>query len=63
MSMTRNDFELLARALVKSRPPEGCHFDVRDQWAICRADIANLCASVNARFDRAKFLTACLAEK
>lgn len=57
--MTRNDYELIARALNKARPE-----DTAPRTAVayydrgCR-EVADMLAGTNARFDRARFLAAC----
>lgn len=59
--MTRNDFELIARAISEAAEQHRKHYG--DRWPLSGAEvvasIADALAGVNARFDRARFLAAC----
>jgi hypothetical protein len=64
--MTRNDFELIARALFRSGPnahDETISIEARAhreiQWQQTVNAIADMLSEQNARFDRAKFRNAC----
>lgn len=64
--MTRNELELLARALRSSKPSEpiiGFDRPAVEQWERDVEVIANVCQAVNARFDRSKFYAACGLEE
>lgn len=65
MTLTRKHFQSLAAALRSTKPTiEQCGYSealalATEHWAhTCRA-IANVCATTNPQFDRAKFLAAC----
>lgn len=58
--MTRKDFVLLAQALKNSAPGAGILDSARHlQYARTCAFVADILATTNPRFDRARFLTAC----
>lgn len=61
--MTRNDYELIARAFRESIPVATLAPDdlprVRQGWATAAHAVADMLAAGNARFDRTRFLAAC----
>lgn len=59
--MTRRDFEAIARAMARARPPE----DRTEQtiaWHRCRRHIADALAELNPAFDRMRFYRATEAD-
>jgi hypothetical protein len=59
MSMSRNDFEMLAHALKEERPGDNWSANKRVQWNLDVKAVASVCKRVNFRFDIQKFLEAC----
>jgi hypothetical protein len=60
--MTRNDFELIARAVRETtKGPTGFSVGETDREAFAHS-LADMCAAQNPRFDRARFLKACGVE-
>lgn len=58
--MSRNDFELVARALRDAKPIRIADNDPRlIPWTNCVIEVARLFAGLSARFNRDKFLDAC----
>jgi hypothetical protein len=60
--MTRKDFQLIANALLASKPrQEACaeYDDELRRWEITVVCMAASLATTNSRFDRPKFVTAC----
>lgn len=62
MSMTRKDFEGMAKAIRSSRPenPLSGGHTIADRIA---EEIATVCAKSNPQFDRTRFLRACGVEE
>lgn len=59
--MTRKHFIALAASIKAAKQVEGCH-DNTPAEAVRRFiafDVADVCATTNANFDRARFLAAC----
>jgi len=77
MSLTKRDFAALAQAIAKAHSVLGDSLatDANNEYGsvtestaprildALAGDIANLCASHNPRFNRAKFLAACKSEE
>lgn len=59
--MTRNDYELIARAMNKAQPKPLalCMGPVAAQHERDCKSLADMLAGTNARFDKARFLAAC----
>ena len=54
--MTKKHFEALADALAKIRPPV---WRTDSPWNASVRAVADVCAEINPRFDRDKFVRAC----
>ena len=65
--MTKKHFEALAAALFEAREHTGHNASWDDgvdaQWLKDVAVVADVCATTNPRFDRARFLAACGVEE
>lgn len=66
--MTKKDYEIIADVFVKAQP--GRWDSLRDHtsygqvmWSDLRSKMADALAADNPKFDRAKFLTACLGDE
>jgi hypothetical protein len=69
MTMTRNDFELLAVALKSAHsdiifnpdcsPMEELYSDRLDGFNVALNAVAEVCKASNARFDKRRFMAAC----
>ena len=57
--MNRNDYELFAAAIKKTKPAPSEGAAKRVQWNKDVKAIATIFAANNARFDQTKFYTAC----
>lgn len=59
--MTRKDYELIARALIDSKPLFDSYEDrcERHGWRVACHSVCEALASDNSRFDRDRFLKAC----
>lgn len=62
MSMTKCDFEALARGLAKHKPAQ-LSGKLRDLWVDCVIATANVCAEANPAFNRDRFYDACNDEE
>lgn len=56
--MTRQDYEVIAKAFADTRPRD-TQFARKDQWNACVAEMVVLLAKDNPRFDPNKFVEAC----
>lgn len=59
MSMSKRDFEMIADALRRTKPPSSHDEQVLVQWGDDVLAIASVLRISNPRFDRARFLKAC----
>lgn len=58
--MTRNDFELIARTMASVRPSPGA-LAMHAQWLSDVEALATMCKHINARFNKDRFIEACMA--
>lgn len=62
MTMTRKDFQAIARKFAEERPDElDVSFEVGSTWAKAVLAIAEVCRESNPNFNTEKFLDACYA--
>jgi hypothetical protein len=67
-TMTQKDYRAFAAALASVRPTydyresSGVLLAAQRQWEACCRVVGDVCATDNPRFDRIRFVKACLAE-
>jgi len=61
--VTRKGYELIAGALALARPDAGPDTDVYVAWLQCVTSLSAALAAENPRFQRGRFLDACLVEQ